>query len=739
MHVNSAPGAVPQGSLTLTHFPRFNVATGKRYSLTWPELVEWLQSPDLRAPSKAELPLIKLATFAGDHRSDATLEAVYGIEGDYDGGAVEPAVAAAQLAVAGICGLIVTTPSHRPDAPRFRVLCPLSQPIKPAERHPMTARLNGALGGILAPESFVVSQAFYVGAVDGGEPMQCFSINGAPLDTVQGIVPIGPAKSAGERQPLGTLPTVDVAIVEAALDEIDPAQLDYPGWRDMTAAYRGAGGGREAWDRWCARYERNSLADNEKLWRSLESGTVLGWEYLRRYAPVAAARAAFGDGTGPASFGEFLTGEEQRLYFGDCTLIGPRNVIVDGKGIEYGPGAFNAARGGHRFIISSDGKATDEAWKAATRSTLWTVPKVDGYAFRTDLPTGHIATDELGRTAVNVYVPARIDRMEGDPAPFLDHLARVIPDENDRRILLDYLAHNVRFPGFKIPWAPLIQSAQGVGKNAIKYVMNHAIGNEYTYAPNAKELGSSGSKFNKWMERKLFLIADEIKTDDRRDLIETLKPMITEETLEIQGKGVDQRKADNPANWAFFSNHKDAIPIGADDRRFAIFYSPLQTKADLDRAGMTDAYFAALYDGFLGNRTHRRGLKIMADYLLRYPIERGAIPMRAPITTSTAEAIEAGRGWLEQLIAAAVESSANGFRGGWINTAGVGRLLRENRRDAGPVAIGAAIGALGYHRIGQAGRGWFQDDPQDPSKRGILWNKEPNADPAKYGEAQGYA
>ena len=63
--------------------------------------------------------------------------------------------------------------------------------------------------------------------------------------------------------------------------------------------------------------------------------------------------------------------------------------------------------------------------------------------------------------------------------------------------------------------------------------MTHAIGNHYTYAPNAKELGSSGSKFNGWMERKLLLIADEIKTDDRRDLIEILKPMISEETLEI--------------------------------------------------------------------------------------------------------------------------------------------------------------------------------------------------------------
>lgn len=625
---HTADTSEPQ-RLTITYFKRANTPTGTRCPLTWPELVAWCQRPDVRAPSKDALPLIKLATFTGDYRSDANLEAIYGIEGDYDGGTVQPAIAAAWLAEAGICALVITTPSHRADAPRFRVFCPTSRPLQPAEHHGLVSRLQGALRGILAPESFVASQAYYAGAVDG-------------------------------------------------------------------------------------------------------------WSYLARSAPLARAAAAFGSGTSAPVFGEMLTPDEQRAYFEGCALIGPRNVIVDRKGIEYGPGAFNAAKGGKRFIISSDGKTTDEPWKAATRSTVWTVPKVDGYAFRTDLPTGDVATDELGRTAVNVYVPARIDRMEGDPAPFLDHLALVIPDEADRRVLLDYLAHNVRFPGFKIPWAPLIQSAEGVGKNALKHVMNHAIGNHYTYAPNAKELGSSGSKFNAWMERKLFLIADEIKTDDRRDLIEILKPMITEEALEIQGKGVDQRKAENPANWLFFSNHKDAIPIGKNDRRFAIFYSAIQSKADLDSAGMDGAYFARLYDEFLGNRSHRRGLKIMADYLLRYPIERGAVPMRAPITTSTLEAVEVGRGWLEQLIAEAVDNEANGFRAGWINTAAVGRVLRENGRKAGPHPIGNAIAALGFHRIGQAGRGWWNDEPQDVSKRGYLYHREPSADPADYGRAQGY-
>src|SRR5690606_4199267 len=121
-----------------------------------------------------------------------TLETIYGIEGDYDAGTVQPAEAAKQLERAGIQALIYTTPSHRPDASRWRVLCPLSRPIPAIERHALVARLNGALGGILARESFTASQAFYVGAVQGGEPVRCWGVAGGTIDLVQGIAPAGP-------------------------------------------------------------------------------------------------------------------------------------------------------------------------------------------------------------------------------------------------------------------------------------------------------------------------------------------------------------------------------------------------------------------------------------------------------------------------------------------------------------------------------------------------------------------
>ncbi|WP_439567747.1 bifunctional DNA primase/polymerase [Sphingopyxis sp.] len=597
---------------------------------------------------------------------------------------------------------------------------------------------------------------------DGGYVRWCGAAFGCSLDPIMTTPPdwmlTGSFGNSGTRQPLGSIPAPSFDAALKALYSIDPNELDRDGWIRTSFAYRQSATGiapdylvQQWWLAWCAQYDRDDRAENDTQWRSADNGTDVGWPFLLRAASANVQAELLGvtaiaiHQPGPVvqspasvSLGEILTPVEQQVWFAGCALIGPENRIMDGKGQVYDPGAFNATFGGKKFIIDATGKLTDEPWKAATRGTQFTIPKVDGTTFRTDVPTGHIAIDELGRSYVNTYIPARIERMDGDVTPFLNHVAALLPDPNDQRILIEFMAHNAKYPGHKIPWAPLIQSTEGAGKNLIKYVMTHVIGDNYTYPANSKELTAGGGKFNDWMHRKLFLIADEIRTDDRRDMIEVLKPMISERTLEMQAKGLAQRKADNVANWLFFSNYKDAIPVNQNSRRFAIFYSAIQTKEDALIRGMDDAYFRWLYDDWLGASSHKFGLKVTANYLLNHPIERGAIPMRAPNTSSMGDAIIESRGWLEQMIAEAVDDQRNGFRCGWISTAAVGTLLRERRKEAAARSIGQALGALGYQRIGQLGRGYFQDDPINPNRRGILWHVNPNIAAASYGQAQGY-
>ncbi len=134
------------------------------------------------AATKSDLPWIKLAWFGdtptdkGCLRHNANVEWFDGIECDIDGLGAGMTDAADKLS--GIKCLLYATPSSTAEKPHYRVLCPLSGiyagPTEALEtlRSLLVARVNGILGGILAGESFTLSQSFYFGNVAGKPPVE---------------------------------------------------------------------------------------------------------------------------------------------------------------------------------------------------------------------------------------------------------------------------------------------------------------------------------------------------------------------------------------------------------------------------------------------------------------------------------------------------------------------------------------------------------------------------------------
>lgn len=186
--------------LSYTTFPDRFGRTKTEKSTTWGELVRLLLDPP-RAKSKAACPFIKLARFGSDKtghgclRHNANMLAISGVEGDYDGGEVSVDAAADLLAALGIEALFYTSGSHTAAAPRWRVLAPLSREHEPKERARLLAVLNGALGGILAGESFTDSQSYYFGRIDGAD-FEARHVAGTCLDTLDdlGCAPDGIVK-----------------------------------------------------------------------------------------------------------------------------------------------------------------------------------------------------------------------------------------------------------------------------------------------------------------------------------------------------------------------------------------------------------------------------------------------------------------------------------------------------------------------------------------------------------------
>lgn len=183
--------------MKLTIFNGVGATSCQQRELSWPEFAQWTLAPS-EYHDKASCPLIKLATVGdvrtarGSLRHDGNIQEVWGIEGDYDGGQIAPEVAYYELAKAGIKSVIYTTPSHTEEYPRWRVIAPFEKKHQPAERREAVARLNGALGGILAKESFTLSQSFYFGKINGSHNYKAYVVPGQAIDCIQGLTPVYP-------------------------------------------------------------------------------------------------------------------------------------------------------------------------------------------------------------------------------------------------------------------------------------------------------------------------------------------------------------------------------------------------------------------------------------------------------------------------------------------------------------------------------------------------------------------
>jgi hypothetical protein len=191
-HENCAFSSVGVG---FTLLPDLHART-KRY--VWDETIERFGAQcrgTIRA-SKADLPLACLAKFGNEPtekdclRHAANVIALTGCCGDYDGPRNGAAPITLRAAVAIATGaqleaVISETPSSTPEAPRWRVWCPTSGEYQDALRETLAlfvARLNGLFGGQLAPESYRLAQAFFIGGIEGKPTPQVAVVKGTRIN-----------------------------------------------------------------------------------------------------------------------------------------------------------------------------------------------------------------------------------------------------------------------------------------------------------------------------------------------------------------------------------------------------------------------------------------------------------------------------------------------------------------------------------------------------------------------------
>lgn len=390
---------------------------------------------------------------------------------------------------------------------------------------------------------------------------------------------------------------------------------------------------------------------------------------------------------------QLLTVDRQVEYFKDCVfecssgrIFTPGYGLVDQK-------SFKAIYGGYIFLLGNDhdSKTTTDAWKAFTESQGYNFPVVHGTVFRPTEPPRAVIYHE-SRSFVNTWLPVEVPCGQGDITPFTDLLTRLLPEQSDRDILLAYMAACVQYPGYKFQWCPLLQGTQGNGKTFLAESVAHAVGITYSHSPNTKDIDN---KFNDWLKERLFIVVEEVCLSDRKDVMEVLKPMLTNTRLEVQGKGSKKEMIDNFANFFMCSNYKNAVKKTKDDRRYAVFFTAQQSFEDIARDGMGGEYFPSLWDWARAD-----GYAAIAYFLKNYAIPVELNPAgsshRAPVTSATGEAIVESLTLREQEILNAADEGVDGFRGGWVSTVKLARLMKEKGLRLGPANVKEILTDLGY-------------------------------------------
>lgn len=435
---------------TFTRFPDPLARTKRepRMSLrSWAERI-----PDRVADSKAALPLVKLATFGdeptrkGSLRHNANMIAIEGVEGDYDGERMSVAVAAAKLDEAGIAAVIYTSPSHQPDKPRWRVMCPTSRSLPPAERQTLIARVNGALGGVLSGESFTLSQTFFYGAVEGQPLPRVEIIEGKAIDLAHGLdagaldkhgKPYGRHIDEPEDDDdLRHEPDGDRIAKALAHIPADERETWLTAGQAIHHEYGGHAEGYRLWDEWSQSSDKYDSDDQERVWESFGShvGRKVKIGTIYRLAKLHRPKREYGG-----------------LIFetpADCANAPAQPYVMKGMIAEGDVGCIFGAPGAGKSLIGPL-----IAYRVANGETAFGMRTKQGTTFyvaaedATGLRQRVRALHNRHGDAPSMRVVRNLSDLYSDDSDDLEQLLAAVEAEQPKLIVIDTVA--IAFPGLE--------------------------------------------------------------------------------------------------------------------------------------------------------------------------------------------------------------------------------------------------------------------------------------------------
>ena len=327
----------------------------------------------------------------------------------------------------------------------------------------------------------------------------------------------------------------------------------------------------------------------------------------------------------------------------------------------------------------------------------WDIPVVSHKAY---MPNAGVTFEMFGLKWVNLYRPESVpdipDVYTDEDLAAIDtvkrHLETYLADARERELLLSWLAHNVQKPGTKIRWAPYVHGVPGDGKSFFAELVAMAMGGQNVRSLNGSTLESN---FTDWASGYALVAIEEMKQHghNRYDIMNRLKPFITNSQVEIHPKGKASYTAPNVSNYIIFSNYLDGAPVDEGDRRYMFLSSQLTT--DQAKELTASGYFKTLFDAV---RDHAGAIR---KWLLEYsPHPEFEADGRAPDTEVKRTVIEMSKSDLEVLVEDVIEQGAEGVGKDVISSAHLTRALSARTSDVpSTTRVNNMLTRLGYRFV----------------------------------------
>ena len=320
---------------------------------------------------------------------------------------------------------------------------------------------------------------------------------------------------------------------------------------------------------------------------------------------------------------------------------------------------------------------------------------VQGYAW---LPLPHGEEEELifehdKKLYINEWNGFAIAPVVGDISSWLELVKFLIPDEEEREVVFDWMAFTVQHPDKKINFQILHMGQEGVGKDVMYSPLAIIFGDSAEDIDHEKAVSQYEDS---WAENKFVTIQEIYKPGDKKFLNALKAKAASTSTgmVRLNIKCQHQVLQPNLVSFVAMSNYEDCVILTETERRYFVVKSFFHPKEGFD------------YE-YLADKWMREGKG--ASYIFHFLLQRNLSmfdPGKLPLKTKAFyELVKDSRPEFELIIEEWEEMKHSVFNNELICIAEVRRLLfKAGKRNVSNKGIANALNNIGRIKLKKRGQ-----------------------------------